>query len=719
MNISFTEFKKMSSQFQAISKHAYGGELSLRSHYDLKYNVRFNASYAGLKFKSLAKLYAASKIRPIAISGLVCGGISPEVFAEIKAMHPDTSRATIQDINQNFAKDYSSLKIFPGSVEMRYRAQIIRHAPIEVTEGAYTYRILTRVGFEVPYHEIALICRNDEPMYDVLDRGFYISKYSPSVDDVDLKGVSDKKAMWLVTNEYNVNTAHVFAMFAVQPQLNQLCRNECFIHSRDAELIRLKMQKKLTPAAKQKYEPQSRAIEDDYKKNTTLIVVGKLMSGDVERTTINNIVLTKTKASYERISIEADDLLDVLYKELNFNGEFDIYNIAEIYGKHIQSKLELEKTEKTKNAPAEEPEEGVALDEQAVVPEAEEDVSPKKELPTFKVNNIPITAAISSTRQRYINNIRINKEEIDKVIHRASCHSTEGEYKLFLKSISRMSIKWHDIIANGLQVKIHDNMNREDFADPVPKPDAPALKFIIDKDDKQVKIKVDENRYVRVALGRLIKRVATLNKRTDNRTFYPKSETGYYMPTRRRNAAWCMEELVTALVDCSTFTYKEKNAEGETLNTETRVLLTRNDIIKLLDVANAVKKAAIERSKQFLETAVKMTGAEEITFLDTPAYKVTGGLRTYAVVIKNAKVYDFETKQYRCIVNDEHYAGAGYDDIAARLLALKNDSVMQDKIGTLKGSAQPGAENVHNDYIPDRDNVSLIDAAVDKALAKP
>jgi hypothetical protein len=27
---------------------------------------------------------------------------------------------------------------------------------------------------------------------------------------------------------------------------------------------------------------------------------------------------------------------------------------------------------------------------------------------------------------------------------------------------------------------------------------------------------------------------------------------------------------------------------------------------------------------------------------------------------------------------------------------------MQKVIGTLKGAAQPGAENAHNDYVPDR-----------------
>jgi hypothetical protein len=72
-------------------------------------------------------------------------------------------------------------------------------------------------------------------------------------------------------------------------------------------------------------------------------------------------------------------------------------------------------------------------------------------------------------------------------------------------------------------------------------------------------------------------------------------------------------------------------------------------------------------------------------------------------VLENAKVYDLDTKKYRCIVNDHHYQGVGYDDIAARLYALRNDAISQKHIGTLKGEAQPQAENAHAGQLPDRD----------------
>ena len=145
--------------------------------------------------------------------------------------------------------------------------------------------------------------------------------------------------------------------------------------------------------------------------------------------------------------------------------------------------------------------------------------------------------------------------------------------------------------------------------------------------------------------------------------------------------------------------------------------LTKEDIVSLLSICTEQTKAKIARSKQFLETAVKTTGAELIEFQGQPAYKVAGLLRTYAVIISTAKVYDYDTKKYRCIVNNRQYIGEGYDDVASRLLALKNDSVMQRHITTLTGAgAQPGAENHYN--VPERDPDRIIDAAINSAFSR-
>jgi hypothetical protein len=594
--------------------------------------------------------------------------------------------AVVTDILPKDSGRFKSLKLEPETTGKQYRPAIIQNDPIETTKGDYTYRFLggKALGDNAPY--LYVLARNDEPLYDYLDKGFFYKQltHTTKSGDVELLNV--------VSDEYNVNTAKIFMMLTMQPALVEMLQDGCFINSYEAEMLCLRMAKKMDKAYKTDYDLLSQNIETDYKKNTTLLVVGKLLSGDVERTTINSIQLSKTSATYDHVSIEADDLLTVLYKNLDFNSEFDIYTIVDVYSRHVLKQLEIEKVADPVNE-----EEGKLI----------------KEVPTFKINNISISASVSSTHQRYVNKQRINKEEISKVIYRASCHRNAEDYTLFLKSISKMSMKWHDVVANGLGVKIHSTITAAEYTQALPGPAAPTLNFELDKADKCVKLVVSKDRKVKISLAKLVKKVESLNDRTDNGWIRSRVWTSAYS---YRSYGWCQEQLVHILIEAATFITDFVDAEGRKVERK-EVLLTKDDIIKVLEVANEAKKAVIEKSKEFLKMAVDLTGAEEIVFMNEKAYKVTGAMRSYVVIMKNAKVYDYETKQYRCIVNDHHYAGAGYDDVAARLLALKNDGVMQTVITTLKGAAQPGAENAHR-YAPEREDSISIENAVTEALAK-
>ena len=699
MNFTLENFKKINKEFSRVAKLLSSAAVDLNYYYNSDYSMRYTLKYNSLGFPSLEKMHEYSKINSIVTIGFKSDNAFNDRMALYRAIcsaFPQGNRTAAWITNHHAASaenNFKNLKLVPESIPRKYCPLIIQNDPFEATEGDYTYRILVTSN-GTNDSEIGVVARNDEPLYDYLDKGYYV---------MCLESPQGRK--FVVSDMYDVNTAHIFMMCELEPELTEHLQNGCFINSYEAEMTRLKMSRKLKN--KGAYAGLFKTVDNDYQKNTTLIVVGKLASGDVEKTTIGNVLFTKTSATYEHVRIEADNLLDVLYKNLNFNQEFDIYTVADIYSKHIDTQLDVLRGKypsKKKDKAAAEVEEADA--------EAEEDNSKKDELPTFKINDIEIVAAVNSTGQRFVNNIRINKEEVGKVIHRASCHRTPEDYKLFLKSISRMSIKWHDIISNGLQVKIHD-MTREEYVNPLPSPSAPALKFYIDKDDKYIKLHIDENRGVRTSLGRLIKRVETINKRTDNNSSYVRDDRGWGHRVYRTNE-WASTELIESLIACTTFKKKVTQEDG-TVQEVDDVLITKDDLKKLLSVVNAQKKTAILRSKEFLSTAVKLTGATEIEFMGKKAYKVRGGLREYAVVIENAKVYDYETKQYRCIVNDRHYAGAGYDDIAARLLALKNDSVMQANIRTLAGQAQPQHENTHNDYRPERDLVDTVDKLVEKA----
>jgi hypothetical protein len=723
MTLNLSAFKKLTKEFSEAAKHVKNADVVLevnRRNYWSQSNPTagvpeedYTLNLSRLHFKNVDAMYRYCKYKSIPIDQLKCDTAATFVGALDRI---GFSQRTLRQISDDDAREFKSLKLLPNNIPAENRPFLVKYEPVETTAGNYTYRFL--LGSQNSYsNTVTVVGRNDEPLYDYLDKGFFLMPLTIA------KGTTKTNRV-IVSDTYDVHTAHIFMMCSFCPSLADMLRQGHFISSYDAEMLRLKMLKKMPEARKKEYLKVAGAVDTDYHNNTTLIVVGKLIAGDVEKTTINNVTFTKNSATYENVSIEAEGLLDLVYSaaSFNFNSEFDIYTIVDLYGKHIRSTLKQDKEPVETKA-----EGGLILDEHVAelenpIDEEDEDNTKKKKIATFKVNGIEITPSISTTGQRYLNDVRINKEEIDQAIYRASCHKDAANYKLFLKSVSRMSIKYHDIIANGLKVKIHDSMTRDEMYSAEPGPAAPALKFHVDPNDKYIKISVADDRGVRVSLGRLIGKVRNINKKTNGKLYYEKNTyRGKY-----RNHEWSREMLITALVESCTFKTKvsetvvdEEGNEQIKTSERTDVLITRDDIIALMGVANERKKAALERSKEFLNTAVKITGAEQITFMDKPAYKVKGSLREYAVVIETAKVYDYETKQYRCIVNSQHYAGTGYDDIAARLLALKNDSMMQNEIGTLAGAAQPAAENVHNDYAPLREvAVNLEEAAYDKAIEK-
>jgi hypothetical protein len=698
MDLPYKSFLKIAKQAQILSKHVNMMDVSIdktNEYVDGQYVPTVKVAYTNLHFDSVADMHAYAKYLPIPTHKLKIGNDIryKDLEANIAQRAGWDNTHIMRGLGHDTAKGETSVKLIPEETLTVFRPNIIKLAPVEYTEGDYTYRILTSQSTKNYTARIRVIARNDEPIYDYLDKGFFVMTITEKSDELT-------SPAFVVSDSYDVNTAHIFMMCKMQPNLVSMLKDECFASKYDAEMTKLKMLRKLTPEAKVQYLKQSKTIDEDYRKNTTLVVVGKLIAGEIEKTTVRDVTFSATTAKYENTEIEAEDLMTVLSRNLDFNGEFDIYAVVQLYTNYVKTCLATKSWNYKK-----------IDDIKAGANELKQ-----KSVPTFKINGISISAAVSYSGQRYVNNIRINHDEVSTAMHRASCYRSAEDYSLFLKSISRMSLKRHDIIANGLQVKIHAGMTIEEFRESTPGVNAPALKFVIDKQDKRIKLYIDENRQVPVDISGLIKKVQTINSKTNNRAFYDRSDNAYHYINR--DHIWAAKELTKALIEFTTFPVKFKNMEDGTEVEKDVVMISKEDVTKLLRVVEEQNKAKIERSKQFLSTAVKLTGAEEIEFLGEKAYKVKGNLREYAVVIKTAKVYDYETKQYRCIVNDRHYKGAGYDDVASRLLALKNDSVMQDQIGTLRGAAQPGAENAHNDYRPERDVQDIIAPMVDKAFEK-
>lgn len=695
MELPYKPFLKIAKQVQILSKYVQTMNVDIDrcTEYSAgKYEYNVNALYTQLVFASVADMHAYSKhlaIIPHKLSFSSEEAPCKYLTKELPEVTGWENTLIMRMLNADTAKLEPNVRLIPCEIPVNFRPRVIKKNPLEVTEGDYTYRILSDSSRKNFNARIRIIARNDEPIYDYLDKGFFVMPIGKEKDN----GLEEP--IYVVSDSYDINTAHVFMMCALQSSLVDLLKDSCFLSRYEAETIKLKMLKKLTPENKQKYLNNVKSIDEDYRKNTTLVILGKLIAGEIEKTTIRDVIFSKNSVKYENIEIESAGLLDVLSNNMDFNSEFDIYSIAQIHANSVSKALDALRWHQHE------------IDSI----NAGNELLKKKATPKFKINGINITGSAGHAGTRYINNIRINQDEIAQAINRAVCSRSAEEYNLFLKSISRMSIKRHDIIANGMRVKIHAGMSRDDYQNPIPSNSAPALKFIIDA-ERQIKLCIDENRQVPVKIGELITKVKSINSRTNNKSYY--TQNGHY---GNRDFIWAAEQLAEALVESATFTEKKIKETGEVEEVE-NVLISKQDVNKLLKVVDEQNKAKIERSKQFLATAIKTTGAEEIEFLGEKAYKVRGSLRSYAVIIKTAKVYDFETKQYRCIVNDRHYKGAGYDDLASRLLALRNDSVMQTEIGTLQGKAQPHYENAHNDYQPERDTQDIISPIVDKLFEK-
>lgn len=664
MEITIQDFKNTTKAILDAIKHVDNIRIDL-PHYVYGNSFKNLFSFAQVRFRNVAKLYRYVKSLPVNVNNASLGN------ARVHQNFWDTLRRTstledrsLADIQKEQCGSFEGLRLVPEVLDKKYRPKLIHNTPPETTEGERTYRAITARDTANHEDQLVLLSADNDLIYDYLDRGYFLMFCEQST----IKGKLEKSIV--VADRYDVNTAHIFAMCWLQPSLADILKNKCFINHREAEMMKLRMVKKLHASKKSEYAKITESIDTDYRNNSTLVMVSKLLDGSVAKTTINEIEFTKSTATYERIVVQHEELLNLLQTSLNFNSEFDIYSICSVMGAYMQSKSDS-----------------------MIRPAAPED---RIALPELSINGIRLNVSVAGTGNRYINGIRVNKDEVGAAITRASCYHDTESYKVFLETIRALSIKHHDIIANGLPVKIHSNITLEEYRDASPGPAAPTIKFKIDKSSHRVHLEISPTRSVPVHFQKIINRVQTLNTRTDNSTYRQKLD-GYFRSQHvTRNYRWAAKQMVDILVSACTFEEELVDDLGNKTKS-TRVQITEGDVELLLDAANENKRAAIARSREFMEMAVKSTSAEKIDFMGQPAYKVVGKMRTYAVMIKSAKVYDFDTKKYRCIVNHNHYQGAGYDDVATRLLALKNDSLTQESIGTLMGEAQPQYENFNND----------------------
>lgn len=524
--------------------------------------------------------------------------------------------------------------------------QMISLPPFEQIEEEVTYRYIgtqTQCNFCIPH---------THPLYQYLDQGFFYCTIL----------IAGKENM-VITNELNLDTLCCFYLLAQGPKHIKELQDGCFINSALAKVLRIKLEK-LIQADIPAYNfglyttAKGNALRE-YEKVVNSGLIRKVLDGKLPHGVFNGMRFTKNSATYETITVQADNLLEFLADNLIFDERTDIYTLIRTYITLLNNSIEADPLTTTEEHP-------VATVEKQ-----------------FIINGIPMSISrTSANTRRYVNNIAINKEEVETVCNRAACFTDAETFNKFVNSVHDMSLKWHDAIANGVGVKIHDGMSYDEYHSPKAPLSAPKLKFRIE--DGDVKLQIDDDSSVKIKFNDFLKKIEVLNRRVNN---------GYSSHVAR-NVEWGRTELTNLIKECCTFAKKtlRLNAEGEAVVDENGKKIY--DVENVCTISNAqaamierisreYQKKAIERSKKLLEKAIKDTGARIERYQGIDYYVVKGTMREYGINAATNQVINFETKGHICIVEQGHTVGVGADSTVVRLYSLKNDSVLVGQIGTL------------------------------------
>lgn len=547
-------------------------------------------------------------------------------------------------------KDLPSLRYYSPNLRAitNFSPTIITHDPIEQLEDGVSYRY-------VGTPESCEICApHTSPLYVYLDRGFTYAKVNKP----------NEKDKLVITNELTPDTYLVMLLTYLQPAYTKQLENECFINFNKAKLFRVKFEKELRPENKDMYERIKTTLLKDYEKSVNSNMILKVVKGELPIATYNRIKISKHSANYEGVTIEAPELMPFLNEVMIFDDRTDIYTIIQSY---ITAKLD-------------------ELDKMAFPAIAEGETEATVSF-AFKVNgmDIEVSRTTANTR-RSINKFHINKEELSEVCFRSSCFTDQETYNKFIKSVHSMSLKWHDAIGNGIPVKIHDQLTTEEYKQATPTT-CPRIKFSKEEDNVYLITGDKADERAPIKLNMCMGKIATMNKRTNNKY----SQEYGYTP---RNAAWARRTLAKILKECCTFDRKtlvvddEGNAvldaEGKKQYNHSKECMLSDEKASFIGkMAQRYYDEAIKRSSLFLAEAVKRTGAKPITFQGSDCWFVEGTLHKYAICKKTNQVYNFDTGHSICIVSEGHRVEVGFDATACRILAVKNDQFRAREIGTL------------------------------------
>lgn len=264
---------------------------------------------------------------------------------------------------------------------------------------------------------------------------------------------------------------------------------------------------------------------------------------------------------------------------------------------------------------------------------------------SFSLGNIKITLA-ERNKKMYVNDFGVRADELLNILLNAINYKEQKEYDNFLKDTSRESLRVKNALKNGITFRLVIDTDEDDNC--IVKGNK-SVSFVVN-----LKIIKDKGYFVRVGSSDFkikdMNSLFELQKEIDTSRYYK----GLF------------ERSIKLL----------SKAIGEVLPKE---------IGEMIKNAEKEYKARVERSELFIENAVKITNAQEIS----NGYVVKGKSGNDYFVGNDLKVYlmkDGKADKYICIVDlvgvkdkPQHN-----DFLAKRILALANDIDTQNEIHTIK-----------------------------------
>ena len=229
-----------------------------------------------------------------------------------------------------------------------------------------------------------------------------------------------------------------------------------------------------------------------------------------------------------------------------------------------------------------------------------------------------------------INGIRINKNELAECITHSLCYQKIEDYKIFLESVSKCSLKFHTAIVNGIKKSF--SMNGDYVTIEIKIERKKNLNFIVE----------GKNRY----------RVRDSNRLIDNQNLN-------------------YEQFIYLLLS-----------------------ITELQISNMKGVIGDAKKryeVAIKKAEELFKRTCKMFDVRQETIKGKKGWALTGksGNR-YLINDKGNNDYGIyrvknDHLDYVCIVDKSAKNQVGKDKLVSRIYALANDSLIANEVHTLKG----------------------------------